>query len=311
MSAVRVAIHGDGQLGRAVAALLRERDGVTVDGPVARPERGALLRSGADLVVIATTTLLADVAADIEAAVTAGSNVIVSAEESSFPWAVDRELARRLDALARERGVTILGGGVNPGFLFDAFVLTLLGTTAEPVTLTVRRTVDLSRFGTVVLGRLGIGFPADEFAAGVANGSILGHAGFPQSMEIVAHALGLAVDRIDKRIEPLLTPHPVPLDQRPVAAGHSAGVHQIYTAIVAGRPWYTAHFTGHVDMAGAGLSARDEISVHGEHTDMTCTIQPGIGAQRGSAAMVANSVRRVLAAGPGWVTVADLPPAHP
>jgi hypothetical protein len=33
--------------------------------------------------------------------------------------------------------------------------------------------------------------------------------------------------------------------------------------------------------------------------------------QSGSASIVANSVRRVVAAAPGWRTVADLPPAFP
>jgi hypothetical protein len=33
--------------------------------------------------------------------------------------------------------------------------------------------------------------------------------------------------------------------------------------------------------------------------------------QSGSASIVANSVRRVVAASPGWTTVAELPPAVP
>ena len=54
-------------------------------------------------------------------------HVITTAEEAAQPWAIDAELADALDAAARARGVTVLGAGVNPGFVFDALVLTLAG----------------------------------------------------------------------------------------------------------------------------------------------------------------------------------------
>jgi 2,4-diaminopentanoate dehydrogenase len=305
-----VAVCGDGQLGRAVAERLARRPDIVVHGPAARAAAEPLLRSGADLVLVATTTRLADVADDVRTAVESGSNVIVSAEESAYPWAVDEAAAREIDESARARGVTVLGGGVNPGLIFDALVLTLLGTTVEPTTLTVTRTVDISRFGPAVLRRLGVGVSPADFRAGVSAGSILGHAGFPQSMAIVADALGVPIDRVDREIAPLVADRPVPLPQLPVDAGASAGVRQTYVAFVAGEPWFTAVFTGHVDLAAAGLVARDEIAVRGPGTTLDCVLSPGIDAQRGSAAMVVNSVDRVIAAEPGWRTVAELPPAH-
>jgi 4-hydroxy-tetrahydrodipicolinate reductase len=303
-----VAIYGAGQLGRAVAERLARRAGITLLGPAARaPE---LLTSGADVVVIATTTRLTDVTADIRSAVRAGSNVVVSAEEAAYPWAVDDGIAGELDALAREQGVTVLGAGVNPGLIFDGLVLTLLGSTSGANTIRVRRTVDISRFGSVVLGRLGVGYTADRFRRGVDRGDILGHAGFPQSMAIVADALGQTIERIDRTVEPIFAEAAIALPQRTVAVGESAGVRQVYTAVVGGRAWYTASFTGHVDPSSVGLVARDEIEIDAD-TTVSCTLAPGIGAQAGSAAMVANSIDRVVSAEPGWRTVADLPPAFP
>jgi hypothetical protein len=40
-------------------------------------------------------------------------------------------------------------------------------------------------------------------------------------------------------------------------------------------------------------------------------LRPGVDAQIGSSNMVANSVERVIAARPGWVTVAEMQPAYP
>jgi hypothetical protein len=124
-----VAIYGAGQLGQAVAAGLRTRGIHRVSGPFRRDDRELALNSGSDVVLIATTTLFKDVADYIREAVNAGSNVLVSAEECAYPWAVDRELADELDKLAKVKRVSIAGAGVNPGLIFDALVATLLGPT--------------------------------------------------------------------------------------------------------------------------------------------------------------------------------------
>ncbi|MBX3098104.1 MAG: hypothetical protein KF761_00860 [Salinibacterium sp.] len=296
---IEVAVIGDGQLARGVAAQLAERSDLRVVGPTPRDGIAAALDAGTRVVVIATTTRLADIAHHIEAAVLAGSNVIVSAEECAYPWAVDRVVADRLDTLARERGVTILGCGLNPGFVFDALVLTLLGTGGLPTGISVERTVDLSGFGPTVRGRLGLGVSSTDFAAGIESARILGHAGFPQSMSIVADALNVEIDNITTHIEPTLVDD------------NTVGFIQEYVAIVGGLPWFRARFIGHLSPAAAGLVVRDTIEITSRDTPLTCTIEPGIGSQSGSQSLIANSIDRVVAAPSGWLTVAELEPAHP
>jgi len=317
-----VAIYGAGQLGSAVAALLRERGAHLVEGPYRRADRAQALSSGADVVIIAVTTFFHDVADYIREAVAAGSNVLVSAEECAYPWAVDRALADELDRSARSAGVSIAGCGVNPGLIFDSLVLTLIGAVpagsqtgggAPQSRIVVRRTVDISGFGGTVLRRIGVGVSAGEFAERVAAGTIVGHAGFPQSMSVVADALGLQIESIDRALLPVLTETPIDLAGRfLVPVGHSAGVDQTYTARVGGEPWFTSHFYGHVDPAGIGRTPRDELTFSvGESFHQTITLDPGIRAQAGSQHMVANSVERIVEAEPGWVTVAQLRPAYP
>ncbi len=294
---MRVAIYGAGQAGSAVAALLRRR-GVGVDGPFGRDQRRAALESGADVVVIATTAFLADIADDVRAAIDAGSNVLTSAEEAADPWATDPALADALDRHARSHGVSVLGAGLNPGFAFDALVLTAMGACADVRALRVQRVVDLSGFGPAIRARLGVGYTPEAFADGLASGTITGHIGFPQSMRVVARALRVEIDRIDRAIEPLL------------ADGRTAGFVQRYVALVAEQPWFTADFTGHVTPAAAGLATRDVIEVDAT-PPVRMEIAGGLPSQAGSAAVLANSVARVVAAPPGWVTVAQLPPALP
>jgi 4-hydroxy-tetrahydrodipicolinate reductase len=314
-----VSVYGAGQLGQAVAAGLRTRGEHRVAGPFRREDRELALNSGADVVLIATTTLFKDVADYIREAVTAGSNVLVSAEECAYPWAVNKALADELDKLAKSKRVSIAGAGVNPGLIFDALVATLLGPTpsgfnsdgSPKTTVVVRRTVNISGFGATVLRRIGIGATEREFKEKVERSEILGHAGFPQSMSVVADALGLEIERIDKELLPVLTEKAIDLPQRfIIEPGYSAGVNQTYTSIVKGKPWFTSHFFGHVDLAGIDKAAKDEIeiSIDGE-VHQTISLNPGIGAQMGSQNMVINSIERIIQAQPGWVTVAEIAPA--
>jgi 2,4-diaminopentanoate dehydrogenase len=306
-----VAIYGAGQVGRTVAGLLSSDAGYSVRGPIDRSHRAAALESGADVVVIATTSFLAEVAADIRAAVMAGSNVITTAEEAAYPWHYDEELARDLHTLALENEVTILGAGFNPGFAFDALALTASGVVPQVTSLRVERVVDLSGFSATILRRLGIGYSAAEFDAGIDSGSITGHIGFPQSMRIVARQMGVFISEIQRSIHPIAAEGPYDLPAFSILPGQSAGFRQRYVAIAEGRAWFDALFIGHVDPVAAGFPTRDEIIVHSESGDVHLAIKPGINPQVGSSSVIANSIRRLVAAPPGWLTVADLPPACP
>lgn len=307
---LRVSLYGDGQVNRNVAAVLGRRSGYDVLGPYGRGDRDQALRGGADAVVVATTSFLAEIAGDLRAAITSGSNVITTAEEAAFPLAVDAELAGELDELARGHGVTGFGCGLNPGLAFDALVLTVAGAAWDIERIRVQRSVDLSRFSSTILRRLGVGYDAGEFAAGVEQGKIHGHIGFPQSMRIVAGAVGVELDRIDREIEPIYAERAHSSASMSIPRGATAGFRQRYTGIVGDQGWYEAVFTGHVDPVANGTPPRDEIHVQGA-TTLHFFVEPGFDPQTGSSAMIANSIRRLVDARPGWLSVAELPPAHP
>jgi 4-hydroxy-tetrahydrodipicolinate reductase len=296
---MRVALYGAGQVSQNVAAILTRRTGVETLGPFRREDRALALSSAADVVVIATTSFLRDIAEDVRAAIGAGSNVITTAEEAAFPWAVDALLGDELDVLARGHGVTVLGAGLNPGFPFDALLLTAMGPAPDVETVRVERVVDLAGFGDAVKRRIGIGWTRDEFEAGRTSGTITGHIGFPQSMRIVARRLGVELERVDREIEAIFGDD-----------GRTGGFEQHYVGITDGRPWFRAFFTGHVDLDSIGRTPRDEIWIDGS-VPLHYLIEPGLNPQTGSAAMIANSLRRVVEAPAGWLTVADLPPATP
>jgi len=308
-----VAIYGAGLLGTNVAKLLSQTSKVTVLGPYGRSERDLALRSGSDVVIIATTTRLRDVAEDAREAIGAGSNVLISAEEAAFPFIVNESLATSLDLLAREKGVSVAGTGLNPGLIFDALVLTMLGASPRGCRIHVRRVVDISGFGETVLRRIGAGKSEIDFAKAVKSEEILGHAGFPQSMYVVANALGLNIDRIDKTLLPVITNQDIVVPGKfTIKSGESAGVDQTYTGVVDGKPWFIAHFFGHVALNLIKKNSGDDIDLMlGQKPIQSIKLRPGISAQVGSQNMVANSIDRIICARPGWVTVAEMSPAFP
>ena len=329
----RVTLFGVGRVARDVTRLLRARPdfsivaawsrntglidkdlgevaGGTPLGVTIVNNRAQALSVPADIIVIATTSFLRDVAPDIQAGVEHNRNVICTAEEMAFPWLIDEAVAGELDQLARRHGVTVLGGGVNPGFLSDALVLTAASAAWDVDHIVFKRAVNLSRFSATILRRLGIGFSAGEFNAGTGGGTIFGHIGFPQSMHLVAHALGERVEKITKRFEPILAERDYQLDQASVGRGLTAGFRQFSTAFVNGRPWFDAEFLGHLDPESVGATLEDSVDIEGT-VPVHLSIKPGLRAQPASAALIANSLSRVVEAPPGLLTVADLRPARP
>lgn len=329
---MRVVLCGVGGVGRNVARLLRARPGYRIAAACSRNpalvgrDAGELaggaplgvavsgdldtaLREPADLLLVATTSFLAQVAADVRAGIERGLHVITTAEEAAFPWIIDAGLARQLDERARERGVSVIGVGLNPGFIFDALLLTVSGIAWDVRAIRVSRVVDVSRFSAAIQRRLGIGFTAERFAAGVEAGAITGHVGFPQSFHLAARCMGVRIDRIESGFEPLIAGRPHDGEHLRVEPGTTAGFVQRYRAISAGRPWMSAEFVAHVDPAAAGYQPADSIHVDG-YNAVNLSIDPGCQPQLGTAAMIANVMPRLAEARPGYLTVADLALPH-
>ena len=135
----------------------------------------------------------------------AGCNVLCIAETLAYPWASDPAWAERFDALAKEHGVSILGTGVNPGFVLDALVVMWTSACLRVDRIEAQRVNDLSPFGPTVMSTQGVGTTVEEFERGVADGTIVGHIGFPESIHLIARALGWKIDEIVETREPIVS----------------------------------------------------------------------------------------------------------
>ncbi len=332
---VRAVLVGFGKTNQAVLELALTRPWLEVVAIVVRsPERDgeaaskrvagapAELRCSTDLIgtmrttypdvaVVATSTHLVDVLPVLATVASTGTPIVCTAEDLAFIRSGDSEAADRIIELASTHSIPIVATGANPGFVLDVWPLTLSGLAWDVQGLRARRVVDVSGFGPRVRSSLGIDLAPDAFRVGIADGTVVGHAGFPESLRILATSMGRELERIEVVSEPILALRPLTLpDGAVVMPGRTAGAEQRAIGWFEGRPWLDISMTLHVDPTAAGLSPVDEIELEGRHS-LKVRVEPGCRALLSTAAMIVNGLPRAIAAPPGVHRPGDLPPVAP
>lgn len=306
---LKVAVVGLGPIGIEVARAIAARSDLTlfaavdVDPSIAgRPldERAAgapslivdaslaaALSRGADAVALCTGSRIAAVAPDLARAVAASSHVVSTCEEMSWPF--DAPEWSALDGAARAAGVTLIGTGVNPGFVMDRLPLQLAGALVSVRGVRVERVVDAAKRRGPLRRKVGEGLGVDEFHAGVAAGR-LGHVGLPASARLLARGLGTSVAQLDERIEPVLGDD-----------GRVLGVHQVLSATtVDGRP-----LALELQMSVDAPSPHDRIVLDGD-PPLDVTVAGGTHGDRATVGAVLSALTRLSRAPRGFITVDEL-----
>ncbi len=259
-----------------------------------------------DVVVIATTSWTEKQMPDLRKILKAGINCISIAEEMSTPEAQSPELAKELDELAKANGVSILGTGVNPGYVLDLMVVMLTGGCHEVERIEASRVNDLSPYGPTVMETQGVGTSPEAFRAGVEASTIVGHVGFPESIRMISDAVGLGVDRIEEIREPIVssvrreTPHVV------IEPGMVAGCAHIGIGYRGDKEVIRLIHPQQVHPQLEGQDTGDYINIYGTpevHMAITPEYAGGIATQ----GIAVNMIPHVFAATPGLKRMIDMP----
>ena len=253
-------------------------------------DAAAVLNAGADIVLHSTQSRLAQVLPQLLPLADAGLAVISTCEELAFPWYHHPVEAASLDALARSRGVGVVGLGVNPGFVMDLLPVILTAPCREIRHISVTRIVDVALRRLPLQHKVGVELTVEEFRLGVAAGRV-GHVGLPQSAAMVAHALGWKLDRIEESVEPVVGP-----------AHIVQGVHQMCRGIHGDVGLISLDLT----MATGPEHPRDEIAIDAL-PPIRVTVEGGIHGDQATYAIVVNAIPRVLSAPPGLLVPTQLP----
>lgn len=287
--------------GTTVGALLGRQCDIAVTGDVA-----AVLASGPDVVCISTRSTLAEVTDHVEAAVRAGANVLCTAETLAYPWASDAEWAARFEELAMDHNVSILGTGINPGFMLDALIVAWTSVCLRVDRIEARRVNDLSPFGPTVMESQGVGATVEEFERGVAEGTIVGHIGFPESIGLIADAIGWEIDEVVETREPIVTTVLRETPHVKVKPGDVCGCRHIGRGYINGELKIELIHPQQIHPHLEGVETGDYITIIGdpEIRMATCPEVPG---GKGTYASTGNYIPLIIDAPAGILTVTDLP----
>lgn len=331
MAAVRVVQWGLGAMGSGMARLIEGKDGLQLVGGidkrteyVGKPlhqvlgtntDLGATVTddpasvldsSHVDCVVIATTSWVKEQMEDLRTILRAGINCVSIAEEMASPEAQSPEEAKELDALAKEHGVSIIGTGVNPGLSMDMLVVALTAGCHEVTSIEATRVNDLSPYGPTVMRTQGVGLSEAEFLTGVEDGSVDGHIGFPESAQMISDSLGLGIDRIEQKREPIIstvrreTPHIV------IEPGMVAGCKQTLLGYRADQVVLTLVHPQQVLPQLEGQGTGDYITIHGT-PEISMQITPEYAGGTATKGIAVNCIPRIVEARPGLKNMLDIP----
>lgn len=259
-----------------------------------------------DLVVIATSSFVKDVLPQIEYAVKNHCNVVTIAEEMAYPFVSNKEESEYLDSLAKRYGVTILGTGVNPGFVLDTLIIALTGVCNKVNKIIARRINDLSPFGKTVMETQGVGTTPEEFEEGLKSGKIVGHIGFPQSIIMIAKALNWNITKIEQERKPIISNVYRETPVVKVEPGMVAGCNHSAKAYVGDEVVIEMQHPQQIHPHLEGVETGDYIEIYGD-PNIKLAIKPEIPGGKATIAIATNMIPIVINAEPGLKSMADLP----
>lgn len=258
----------------------------------------------ADIAVIATVSHLERVYPQIAACATAGVNVISTCEELSYPYYKYPALSAKIDALAKEKGVTVLGTGINPGYLMDTLPIILTGPCKHVESIRVTRMMDSSKRRIPYQKKIGTGLTPAEFKKMIGEKKITGHVGLVESIAMVAAALGWNLDEIKEfPPEPIIAKKEVTSSYIIIKRGHAAGLKSKAYGVKKGKPVIVLEFISHA----TAREEYDAVEVEGV-PQIHEKIVGGVHGDIGTIAVIVNMIPKVLNARPGLITMKDLPP---
>jgi len=328
---IRVLVLGTGQMGSGIARLVLKKQGLQLIGAYGRrAERAGMdlgraigldrdlgIPLGVELSAVieqtqphvaiqATCSRLDDAKEEITTLIEHGVNVISIAEEMAYPAANSPLLAKELHQLAIDHGVSVLGTGINPGFVLDLLVITLSGVCSEVQAITAKRINDLSPYGPSVLASQGVGLTPEAFEKGLKAGTVVGHIGFVESIHMIATALGWEIDHIEQLREPIISQIKRETPFINIEPGQVAGCLHTASAYRQGKPVITLIHPQQIDPRLDGLETGDTIEITGI-PNVHFTGSPEIPGGEGTAALTVNMIPRILNATAGLYSMVDLP----
>jgi len=285
------------KVGKTVGSLIHESSDVIISSDAWK----VLSETRPDVVVHTTSSFMSQIEEQLVQCIRSGVSVVSSTEELPYPFDQHPAIASRLDALAKQHKVSILGTGVNPGYAMDVLALIATGVCTTVRSITVRRTVDAGLRREPLQQKVGAGMTVKEFQHRKEQGGF-GHIGLVESLRLVMHGLGWPIEGFSEVLEPFIAKTTVETPYLTVETGRVAGIKHTAEAFMSGNVVVSLDLRMYV----GAEHPEDRVIVDGD-PPINLVVENGIFGDTATVAALVNAIPQVLAASPGLKTVADLP----
>ncbi|MGD2200317.1 MAG: dihydrodipicolinate reductase [Candidatus Bathyarchaeota archaeon] len=329
---VRIVSYGIGVIGRRLARHLLTKEGVEIVGAVdinpvivgkdlgevlGVEKMGVVISDDADKVISSTkpdivchTTMsyLRQTFDQFSQIMKHGVDVVSTCEELAYPYATDEgaDYAKKLDELGKRYGSSLLGTGINPGFLMDTLPTFLTGVCTRVDEIYITRQMDAATRRIPFQEKIGAGLTVEEFKEKIEEHEITGHVGLEQSIKMIADGIGWELDEIKvDPVKPVILDHDAASEAIEVPKGHNAGSMQKAFGVKDGKPLITLDFRAYI----GAPEEFDSITIKGEPPINERT-SPCVHGDFGTIAITTNMIPHVINAEPGFKTMLELPPPH-
>ncbi len=283
--------------------LSRAVPGVADDAIIYGSLQEALEAGRWDVAVLCTASALSSIRRDLETLISAGLNVVSTSEELAYPELQNPVAYRELNAAAEAAGVTVVGTGVNPGFVLDLLPVIMTRPCVEVRAVRCTRIVNTMRRRKQLQLKLGTGIDVEEFERRKSMEAI-GHVGLRESAALIARGLGweFNLKAVERTLEPIVAEQTVSSDYVTVGVGQVLGAEET----IRFSPGEGKLLSLHLRMRLGEPEEYDEVIVEGTPAIHTRIIG-GIHGDAATAGCTANILAQTIQARPGMLTVLDLP----
>jgi 4-hydroxy-tetrahydrodipicolinate reductase len=256
-----------------------------------------------DAAIIATSSSIEKVVPSIISCLELGLNVVSLCEELSYPYVRYPAISESIHNTAIKYEKTVLGTGINPGYLMDILPIVLTAPCQNIHRIEVTRSINSTRRRASFQKKIGTGLSDVQFRELIEKGEITGHVGLIESLYMLSDALGLGLTRVDELSpKPVLAKESMETSFTHISKGYVLGLKSEAVGLRGDEILVTLKFHAY-----AGASPEfDEIRIEG-YPEIIQRIEGGIMGDYGTVGMIINMIPLVVDANPGLLTMKDLP----
>ena len=323
---LKVVIYGLGAIGSLIAKNLLNRKnvkligGIDVDPSKVDKDLGEVIGMGKigakvvhdndaeeilnreklDVAIHTVTTYLDKAYSQLEKCIKAGVNVVSTAETLAYPWYRFPRIAEKLDSLAKKYNVTIIGTGVNPGFIFDTLPAFLTSVCVNVKNIHIIRSIDASKRRYPFQKKYGLSLTPEEFEEKMKKGEITAHVGYAESIMLISSMLGIKLDKVFEKQEPIIADKPMETNYFKIEAGQVCGIRGLGVGYIDDREFIKLEL-----LAAVGREDYDEVIIDG-NPPLKWRNEYGTAGDIATAAMVINVIPKILNAPKGLITMKNI-----